>query len=106
VTTTYPQVVEAWHYHKVQTDNIVSVQGMIKLVLYDPRGGSPTQGEISGFFIGTHHPLLVQVPNRIFHGWKCIRQEEAIVITIPTEVDAYSELDEYRLLPPWPGYRL
>ena len=22
ITTTYPQVVKAWHYHKLQTDNI------------------------------------------------------------------------------------
>jgi len=36
VTTTLPQVVKAWHYHKIQTDHIVAVQGMIKLVLYDP----------------------------------------------------------------------
>ena len=26
VTTTYPQVVKAWHYHKIQTDHIVAVQ--------------------------------------------------------------------------------
>ena len=62
ITTTYPQVVKAWHYHKVQTDHIVAVQGMIKLVLYDPREDSPTKGEINEFFIGVHHPLLVQVP--------------------------------------------
>ena len=33
MTTTYPQVVKAWHYHKLQTDHIVAVRGMIKLVL-------------------------------------------------------------------------
>jgi dTDP-4-dehydrorhamnose 3,5-epimerase len=72
ITTTYPQVVKAWHYHKVQTDHICAVHGMIKLVLYDPREGSPTQGEINEFFIGIHNPLLVQVPQGIYHGWKCI----------------------------------
>ena len=45
ITTTYPQVVKAWHYHKVQTDHISVVQGMIKLVLYDSREDSPTRGE-------------------------------------------------------------
>ena len=64
ITTTYPQVVKAWHYHKVQTDHICAIQGMIKLVLYDPREGSPTKGEINEFFIGVHNPLLVQVPQR------------------------------------------
>ena len=89
ITTTYPQVVKAWHYHKVQTDHICAVQGMIKLVLYDPREGSPTQGEINEFFIGVHNPLLVQVPKRIYHGWKCISEEEAVIINVPTEVYQY-----------------
>ncbi|MBM4339803.1 MAG: dTDP-4-dehydrorhamnose 3,5-epimerase [Deltaproteobacteria bacterium] len=99
VTTTYPQVVKAWHYHKTQTDNFVSVRGMIKLVLYDPRENSPTRGEINEFYIGVHNPMLVQVPNMIYHGWKCVSEEEAIIVNIPTEVYDYSEPDEHRLPP-------
>lgn len=99
VTTTYPQVVKAWHCHKIQTDNIVPVQGMVKLVLYDPRENSPTRGEINEFYIGVHNPMLVQVPNMIYHGWKCVSEEEAIIINIPTEVYDYSTPDEYRLPP-------
>ncbi len=99
ITTTYPQVVKAWHYHKVQTDHICAIQGMIKLVLYDFREGSPTKGEIDEFFIGDHNPLLVQVPNGIYHGWKCISDKEAIIVNIPTEIYVYKEPDEYRLQP-------
>ena len=99
VTTTYPQVVKAWHYHKVQTDHIATVKGMIKLVLFDSREDSSTKGEINEFFIGIHNPLLVRVPNGIYHGWKCISEEEAVVINIPTEVYVYSAPDEYRLPP-------
>jgi len=99
LTTTYPQVVKAWHYHKLQTDHIVAVRGMIKLVLYDPREDSLTKGEVNEFFIGVHHPLLVQVPHSIYHGWKCISEEEAIIVNIPTEVYQYRSPDEYRLTP-------
>jgi dTDP-4-dehydrorhamnose 3,5-epimerase len=99
MTTTYPHVVKAWHYHKGQVDHIVAVKGMIKLVLYDSRENSPTMGEINEFFIGDHNPLLVQVPNGIYHGWKCISEEEAIIINIPTEVYAYQTPDEHRLPP-------
>jgi dTDP-4-dehydrorhamnose 3,5-epimerase len=99
ITTTYPQVVKAWHYHKVQTDHICAIQGMIKLVLYDPRESSPTKGEIDEFFIGGHNPLLVQVPNGIYHGWKCISEEEAVILNVPTEVYIHSAPDEYRLPP-------
>ena len=33
ITTTYPRVVKAWHYHRMQDDFIACVRGMIKLVL-------------------------------------------------------------------------
>ena len=99
VTTTYPQVVKAWHFHQVQIDNIVAVQGMIKLVLFDSRADSPSKGEINEFFIGIHNPVLVQVPSQVYHGWKCISEEEAIIMNIPTEVYAYHAPDEHRLPP-------
>ncbi|MDI6892252.1 MAG: dTDP-4-dehydrorhamnose 3,5-epimerase family protein [Actinomycetota bacterium] len=97
MTTTYPGVVKGWHYHKIQTDNIAVVKGMLKLVLYDPRDGSSTKGEINEFFIGEHNPLLVQVPKDVYHGWKCVSESEAIVINCPTEPYNYENPDEYRL---------
>lgn len=97
MTTTYPGVVKGWHYHKIQTDNIAVVKGMLKLVLYDPREDSSTKGEVNEFFIGEHNPLLVQVPKDVYHGWKCISESEAIVINCPTEPYNYKNPDEYRL---------
>ena len=85
LTTTYPQVVKAWHYHKKQHDFITCVKGMLKLVLYDDREGSSTRGEINEFFIGDYNPSLVCVPNMVYHGWKCISEDEALVVNVPTE---------------------
>jgi dTDP-4-dehydrorhamnose 3,5-epimerase len=99
MTTTYPQVVKAWHFHKRQDDFITCVKGMLKLVLYDDREGSPTRGEVNEFFIGDHKPTLVKVPKMVYHGWKCIGQEEAIVINVPTEPYRASDPDEYRIDP-------
>jgi dTDP-4-dehydrorhamnose 3,5-epimerase len=99
ITTTYPQVVKAWHYHKIQTDNIAVVKGMHKLALYDPREGPPTKGEVNEFYIGEHNPLLVQVPKEVCHGWMCVSEEESIAINIPTEVYRYDDPDEYRIHP-------
>lgn len=99
MTTTYPNVVKAWHYHKIQTDNVTVVRGMLKLVLYDAREDSPTKGEINELFIGEHNPLLVQIPKRVYHGWMCISETEAIAINIPTEVYNREEPDEYRIHP-------
>jgi dTDP-4-dehydrorhamnose 3,5-epimerase len=99
LSTTYPGVVKGWHYHKVQTDNVVCVKGMLKLVLYDPREDSKTKGETNEFFIGEHNPLLVQIPPLVYHGWKCISEEEALVVSCPTEVYNYEKPDEYRIDP-------
>lgn len=97
MTSTYPGVVKAWHLHKVQTDNVVCVTGMIKLVMYDPRDGSPTKGDVKELFIGEHNPVLVQIPKNVYHGWKCVSENEAIVINCPTEVYDYQQPDEFRL---------
>jgi dTDP-4-dehydrorhamnose 3,5-epimerase len=99
MTTNYPQVVKAWHYHKKQTDNVCCVKGMIKLVLYDSRAGSLTKGEISEFFIGDFNPVLISIPPGIYHGWKCISADESLVISIPTEPYNYEQPDEFRLPP-------
>jgi len=99
MTTAYPGVIKGWHYHKNQVDNFVVVKGMIKLVLYDPREDSPTRGEINEFFLGEHNPTLIQIPELVHHGFKCISGEEAICINCPTEVYDYDKPDEYRLDP-------
>ena len=99
VSATYPGVVKAWHYHQRQVDNFACVAGMVKLVLIDTRADSPTRGAVNEFFVGTQNPMLVQVPNLVYHGWKSIGQDLALVVNVPTEPYHYSDPDEYRLDP-------
>ena len=99
ITTAYPGVTKAWHYHKKQADNMAVIHGMMKIVLYDAREDSPTKGEINEFFVGEHNPILIQIPPFVFHGFKCISQDEALVINCPTESYNYKEPDEYRVDP-------
>ncbi len=99
MTTTFPGVVKAWHFHKIQTDNVACVQGMIKLALFDSRKDSPTKGKVDEFYLGIHNPLLVQIPAGVYHGWMCVSQEEAIIVNIPTEVYVYKQPDEFRVDP-------
>jgi dTDP-4-dehydrorhamnose 3,5-epimerase len=72
---------------------------MVKLVLVDTREDSPTKGMVNEFFLGALQPLLVQVPNLVYHGWKCISQEPALVVNVPTEAYRREDPDEYRLEP-------
>lgn len=99
VTTTYPGVVKAWHKHEKQADNMACVSGMIKLVLFDPRRGSPTHGRIDEFHMGVHQPVLVHIPAGVHHGWKCVSETEAIVVNAPTEMYDRAHPDEQRLDP-------
>ena len=99
LTTAYPGVVKGWHYHKLQSDNMAVVKGMMKIVLYDARKSSPTYQKINEFFIGEHNWQLLHIPPLVYHGFKCISEQEALVINIPTEPYNYVQPDEYKLMP-------
>lgn len=97
VTAVYPGAVKAWHYHKLQTDHFVCIQGMAKVVLYDAREGSSTHGEVNEFFMGPLNPILLRIPKGVYHGFKGISQEMALIVNVPTELYKYDQPDEYRL---------
>ena len=99
LTTVYPGVVKAWHYHKKQTDNMTCIKGMLKLVLHDSRKNSPTHKQTEEIFFGDRKPLLVKIPPLVQHGFKAIGGEIAYAVNIPTELYNYKEPDEFRLPP-------
>ena len=99
VSVTYPGVVRAWHYHRLQADYMTCIAGMMKLVLFDTREDSPTCGHVNEFFIGTRNPTLVRIPKLVYHGFKCVSLEPALILNAPTEPYKHEDPDEYRLEP-------
>lgn len=99
VTTAYPNVVKAWHYHKLQDDYMTVVKGMMKIVLYDGRENSKTKGEVNVFYVGEHSPMVVRIPKEVYHGFMCVSENEAYVINVVTKPYNRDNPDEYRL--PW-----
>lgn len=97
ITVAFPNVIKAWHYHKIQTDNMVCLVGNAKLVLCDNRKESSTFKKINEFFFGEKNPILITIPNHIWHGFKAIGNKKAIILNCPTELYNYSNPDEYRL---------
>jgi dTDP-4-dehydrorhamnose 3,5-epimerase len=97
MTTAYPGVVKAWHFHKKQDDNFTCVQGKMRLALYDARKNSTTHGEINEFVISPDDPMLVTIPKNVYHGFKCVGDKEAIVINTVTIPYNYKNPDEYRV---------
>jgi len=96
MTTALPGIVKAWHYHKIQTDNFTCVSGKILLALYDSRKGSSTFKEVNEFTLHLEDPMLIQIPPLVYHGFKCVSKEEAIVINTITEPYNKKSPDEHR----------
>jgi len=97
MTTAKPGVVKAWHWHRLQYDSFACVSGKMRLALYDGREGSKTKGELMDFEISLDNPMVVQIPPGVYHGFKCISDEEAIVINTVTKPYNPKEPDEFRI---------
>jgi dTDP-4-dehydrorhamnose 3,5-epimerase len=94
----YPGAIKAWHLHKEMALNYAVPYGRIKLVLYDNRAGSSTQGEIQEIFVGVDNYLLVTIPSLIWNGFKGLGTEMAIVAncaTIPHDSQEILRLDPF-----------
>ncbi len=99
LSVAYPGVVKGWHYHKEQTDHFTVVKGMLKVVLYDQREGSPTKGEINEFFMGEKNPILIVIPPMVVHGVKGLGNEPGYLVNVPDRTYDYEKPDEYRIDP-------
>jgi dTDP-4-dehydrorhamnose 3,5-epimerase len=98
-TTTYPGIVKAWHYHRLQTDHFYCVRGAVKLGLYDARESSTTRGEVNEIYLSEHRPAIVRIPPGVYHGWMCVSDVECIVINVTTECYNHKSPDEFRADP-------
>ncbi len=97
MTTAFPGVAKAWHYHKLQDDYFTCISGVMRLALYDSREDSPTYKEVNDFTVSLANPILVKIPKLVYHGFKCTSDKEAMVINVPTMPYNYKTPDEYRL---------
>ncbi len=97
LTTAYPGVVKAWHFHKEQDDLMAVIKGMMKIVLHDVRPNSPTLGETQVFYSGEHDPQVVRIPKGVYHGFMCVSEIEAFVINTVSKPYNAANPDEFRL---------
>jgi len=94
----YPGAIKGWHLHKVMTLNYAVVSGIIKLVLYDDREGSPSRGQLQEIFTGQDNYALITIPPNVWNGFKGIGTAPAIVAncaTIPHDPAEIVRLDPF-----------
>ena len=97
-STIYPGVVKGWHLHEKMILNYAVVSGMIKLVLFDEREGTESNGRIQEIFLGDQNYVLVSIPPGIWNGFKCIGVAPAIVAncaSIPHDPNEISRIDPH-----------
>jgi dTDP-4-dehydrorhamnose 3,5-epimerase len=94
----YPGVVKGWHLHTEMTLNYAVPVGMIKLVCYDDRPGSPTHGALVELHTGALDYALVTIPPGVWNGFKGVGTEPALVAncsTIPHRPGEIERLDPF-----------
>jgi dTDP-4-dehydrorhamnose 3,5-epimerase len=97
-STVYPGVVKGWHIHRKMTLNYAVPVGMIKLVCYDDREGSPTRGAVQELHVGELNYSLVTIPPFIWNGFKGEGTGPALVAncaTIPHDPGEIDRMDPF-----------
>jgi dTDP-4-dehydrorhamnose 3,5-epimerase len=99
VTTTLSGRIRAWGLHQFSTDRLFVVSGLVTIVVFDGRSGSPTHGLVNALTVSDKNPGLLLIPPNIYHGWKNIGTSEAIIINMPDRMYNYEQPDALDL--PW-----
>jgi dTDP-4-dehydrorhamnose 3,5-epimerase len=93
ITTTMPGRIRAWGLHQRSTDRLFVVSGLVKIAVFDGRLDSPTCGRVNEFTVSEKNPGLLVIPPNLYHGWKNIGTEEAVIINMPTSQYNYEGPD-------------
>lgn len=97
VTETYPGVIKAFHWHKLQDDVWYVHRGTAQVVLYDQRSDSPTKSATQVVYAGEQSPCLIFIPRGVAHGYRVIGNERVVLFYHTTEAYNPTAPDEYRI---------
>lgn len=93
-----PGAIKAWHLHRRMTLNYAVPVGLVKLVLMDPREGSPTKGHLMEIFTGPENYQLIRIPAGVWNGFKGLGPTASLVAncaTIPHDPDEIERKDPF-----------
>lgn len=93
LTTTMAGRVRAWGLHRFSTDRLFVVRGLVSIVVYDGRVGSPTARSVNEFRVSERNPALLIIPPNLYHGWKNLGIDEAFIVNMPSQQYTYDRPD-------------
>lgn len=85
-----------WHYHEMQEDRFLVVQGAIVVAVADNRQESATNGRLKLFYMEAYaDPYILLIPKKTLHGFLVVSKTPAILLNFPTKL--YNIEDEIRI---------
>ncbi len=98
LTVTFPHRIRAWGIHRFTVDRLFAAAGSLCIVCYDGRRQSPTFGCVNEFFLGARNQGLIVIPPGVYHGWKNVGEEEAVIVSMPSRLYDHEGPDRWELL--------
>lgn len=92
-----PHKVKGWVVHHLQEDRLFVSLGTLRIVLYDGREDSPTQGMINELFLGERNRAMIVIPSGVYHAVQNVGESDAYFINLPTRAYDHANPDKYRL---------
>ena len=85
ITTVRCGAIKAWHGYETKQLFYTVASGLVKLVLYDARPASLTYEVYDEMYLGDDSRFSVEIPARVFAGFKGISQKDAIITVQASE---------------------
>jgi len=82
ISTVKYDVVKAWKMHYKMTSNFVVPVGQIKLVIFDDRANSPTQGILNEFILSADDYYRLTIPPNLWYGFKGLNDGLNMLINV------------------------
>jgi dTDP-4-dehydrorhamnose 3,5-epimerase len=92
-----PGYVKGWVVHLHQDDRLALNMGRLRVVLFDGRKGSPTEGQLNHFEGGDSNRRLLLIPAGVYHAVQNIGSTEAFFVNMPTQPYRHDDPDKFRL---------
>lgn len=89
--------IRAWVYHKRQTDQLAFAMGSFRVVLYDLRPGSATEGKLNVFDVGAANKVQLRIPPGVVHAVQNLSESEGVFVNMPTNHYDPANPDKSRL---------
>jgi dTDP-4-dehydrorhamnose 3,5-epimerase len=89
--------ISGWHMHLHQLDRIFVADGALRMVLFDDRDGSASQGAVNVLYLDRARPSLVSIPPGVWHALQALGNEPASFVNFFDVLYRHEDPDEWRL---------